>query len=271
MSVILAIDTAWTCTEPSGVALLASQDHGWECLCIAPSYDAFLACATGSPIDWVNGRFHGSKPDVPRLLRAAATIAREDVDLVAVDMPVATVPFSARRAADNAISAAFGGRGCSAHSPSASRPGALGADLTKSFCDAGYPLVAGGDNVRVPRGMIEVYPHPALLSLLRASYRIPYKVQKSTRYWPALGVRERVACLLNEFTAIHQALSVEIGGISVPLPHLDGISALATLKRYEDALDALVCGWVAVQFTAGNAAAYGDATAAVWVPKPKLT
>lgn len=253
------------------MALLASNGHGWACLCVAPSYDAFLACATGSAIDWVNGRFRGSRPDVPRLIRAAAIIAGDDVDLVAVDMPVASVPFSVRRAADNAISTAFGGRGCSAHSPSALRPGTLGAELTRSFCDAGYPLVAGGDEQGASRRMIEVYPHPALLSLLRASYRIPYKVQKSTRYWPALDVRQRIARLLQQFLAIHDALSAEIGGIRMPLPRAEDVPTLATLKRYEDALDALVCGWVATQFAAGHAVAYGDATAAVWVPEPKVT
>ncbi len=268
MTVILAIDAAWTDTEPSGVALLAANGSRWNCLCVAPSYDTFInyACSTG--IDWRYGCFRGSKPDVPELLRAAHTVAGTDVDLVAVDMPIATIPFSARRAADNAISVAFGGRGCSAHSPSAVRPGALGAELTDQFRRAGYELVTSPDNASVARRLIEVYPHPALLALLGASYRIPYKVQKSSRYWPGVDVRERIVRLLSQFANIHAAICTEIDSVSLALPTPAAVQSLSSLKPYEDALDALVCGWVATQFSLGKATAYGDATGAVWVPQP---
>ncbi len=47
------------------------------------------------------------------------------VDLVAIDMPLARTPIVARRASDNAITRAFGGRYCGTHSPSAARPGPL--------------------------------------------------------------------------------------------------------------------------------------------------
>jgi predicted RNase H-like nuclease len=268
MTLILAIDAAWTNTEPSGVALLAANGSRLNCLSVAPSYNAFIDCARGAHIDWDRGNFSGSRPDVPELLRAARTIAGTDVDLVAVDMPVAMVPFSARRAADNAISVAFGARGCSAHSPSALRPGALGAELTAQFRKAGYQLVTSHDNPPATRKFIEVYPHPALLALLRASYRIPYKVQKSSRYWPGVDVRERIVRLLSQFADIHAAVGTEIEGVSLALPTASTVPSLSSLKRYEDALDALVCGWVAAQFAQGNAIPYGDATAAVWVPKP---
>ena len=268
MTLILAIDAAWTNIEPSGVALLAANGSRWNCLSVAPSYNAFIDCARDAHIDWDRGNFRGSRPDVPELLRAVCTIAGTDVDLVAVDMPVATIPFSARRAADNAISIAFGGRGCSAHSPSALRPGALGAELTDQFRKAGYQLVTSLEDSPATRKFIEVYPHPALLALLRASYRIPYKVQKSSRYWPGVDVRKRIVRLLSQFADIHAAVRTEIEGVSLALPTASTVPSLSSLKRYEDALDALVCGWVAAQFAQGNAIPYGDATAAVWVPKP---
>jgi predicted RNase H-like nuclease len=194
MTTILALDAAWTHGEPSGVAVLANQNDRWNCLCVAPSYDAFLSSARGC-VDWTRGRFPGSKPDVPQLLRTAESLAGKPVDLVAIDMPIATVPFSTRRPADDAISTAFGRQGCSAHSPSATRPGPLGAELTNQFLRAGFTLATAGNPLRTPRQLIEVYPHPALLALLRASYRIPYKVQKSTRYWPGTDtVNEPCAC-----------------------------------------------------------------------------
>lgn len=139
--------------------------------------------------------------------------------------------------------------------------------MTNQFCKAGYQLVTSLDNAPVTRKFIEVYPHPALLALLRASYRVPYKVQKSSRYWPGVSVRERINRLLVQFADIHTAVAKEIEGVPLALPSPAAVSSLSSLKRYEDALDALVCGWVAAQFTQGNAIPYGDATAAVWVPK----
>lgn len=111
---------------------------------------------------------------------------------------------------------------------------------------------------------IEIYPHPALLALLRAAYRIPYKVQKSSRYWPGQPPRQRVDLLLHEFVRIDQALRKEIDGIPSIVP--SGVASLSSLKRFEDALDALVCGWIGIQFTRDRARPYGDDTAAVWVP-----
>lgn len=65
---ILAIDAAWTATEPSGIALLAANGLRWSSLCVAPSYTTFIEHARGTPIDWVGGSFRGSPPDIPELL-----------------------------------------------------------------------------------------------------------------------------------------------------------------------------------------------------------
>ncbi len=40
----------------------------------------------------------------------------------------------------------------------------------------------------------------------------------------------------------------------------------APYKGYEDALDALVCAWVALQFFKGTCYAYGDKTSCIWIP-----
>lgn len=87
MTVVLGIDAAWTTTEPSGVALVASDGAEWRCVAVAPSYDAFLRLASGASVDWTHSRCCGSAPDVPALLDTARTLAEAPVDLVAVDMP----------------------------------------------------------------------------------------------------------------------------------------------------------------------------------------
>lgn len=162
MTVILGIDAAWTPHQPSGVALVASDRNAWRALAIAPSYDSFLALGEGQQ-DW-SRQLRGSAPDVAGLLRTARRIARAPVDLVAVDMPLAAVSIVGRRAADDAISREFGSRHCSAHSPNATRPGALGAALSTAFAAAGFSLATVDTKCGALPKLLEVYPHPALLA-----------------------------------------------------------------------------------------------------------
>jgi predicted RNase H-like nuclease len=42
--------------------------------------------------------------------------------------------------------------------------------------------------------------------------------------------------------------------------------SLSELKRYEDALDAVVCCWVGMEYIARSARPYGDGLAAIWCP-----
>lgn len=267
MNVILGIDTAWTLTEPSGVALAVGNANDWRCLCVAPSYDSFIACASGDHINWHADAFSGSAPDVTRLISAARSIAGVDPTLVAVDMPIANTHFSGRRRADQAISEAFGGRGCSTHSPNATRPGPLGTKLTVDLSKAGYPLATCTDSASPSRPRtIEVFPHPALLVLLNRSYRVPYKVGKSSKYWKGTDVSERIAKLLAKFAQIEGALRRVFGETHIDLPAPTDVRSLSYLKRYEDALDAMVCAWVGAEYIARTVDGYGDNTAAIWVP-----
>lgn len=268
MRSVLAIDPAWTADEPSGVALLDEIDHGWRCIALAPSYEQFLALGDGSPVDW-SVRPIASRPVVADLLgRAQLLLGGSPVDLVTIDMPVSTSVISSRRAADNAISRMFGGRGCGTHTPSIIRPGPISDVLCADFAHRGYPLATTTAPRESTPALIEVYPHPALLVLMHASYRVPYKVSKAGRYWPTAPPSERREKLVQTWDAILRALNVIISDADLPLPTPDEARTLQTsvLKRYEDALDALVCGWVGVQYLNGLCTAYGDETAAIWTP-----
>jgi predicted RNase H-like nuclease len=134
---------------------------------------------------------------------------------------------------------------------------------------AGYPLATRTKGSRESRWTIEVYPHPALLTLLGHAYRVPYKVSKSSKYWKGTTVCERISKLLSEFISIKDALGGIFGPTHIDLPIVAAVGSLSTLKRYEDGLDALVCAWVAVEFLEERAVAYGDDMAAIWVPKPR--
>jgi len=238
----------------------------WQCEALAPSYLSFVRLAEGKPVDWQHGRFRDGGVDFAELLRAAEKIGGARPTVVTVDMPIASVPITTRRTADRLISSRFGGQGCSTHSPSRERPGRVGEALTAAFLGAGYSLAHEKTPPGVHSALVEVYPHPALLTLLNADYRIPYKVSKSGKLWPGASPEQRTANLLEAFERILDGLTRHIDNIPLALPKPQAVPTLSHLKRYEDALDALICGWVGMRYLEGRARPYGDETAAIWVP-----
>jgi predicted RNase H-like nuclease len=265
-NLVLGIDAAWTAHQSSGVALVQRQGEFWRCLALAPSYSCFIALADGIPVDW-STRAKGGKPDMAALLAAAERISGARVDLIAFDMPLSTETISSRRQADSDVSRVFGNRGCAVHSPTAQRPGAIADGIRQQLQEHGYRLQVAGAQP-APCGLIEVYPHVALLALLESQYRVPYKVSRSLQYWRAehLSVEKRVARLLSKFRRIRDGLARHIDAIDLPLPQPSEVKALSALKPLEDCLDALVCTWVGIEHLQGRTQGLGDTTAAIWCP-----
>lgn len=262
---ILGIDAAWTRGNPSGVALIGREGTGWRCLALAPSYAAFHALAQGEAVDWAD-RPRGEAPDAAALLTTCRALGAETVSAVAVDMPLALGEITGYREADRALSRALGARGCSVHSPTPDRPGAISHTLRDGFHAAGFQLATGATRRGTPGALLEVYPHAALLELLGLERRLEYKTSRARRFWPELSGPQRLPRLLDAFGRILRGLRRHISGIELPLPTPDEVRSTAALKPYEDALDALVCAWVGAKFLEGRAAAYGDEEAAIWVP-----
>ena len=263
---ILGIDAAWTAHQPSGIALVQNTVSGWSCLAIAPSYEAFIAQASGQGWD-PEQKATGSRPDPAALLQESKQLAGAELSCVSVDMPLATTPITRRRAADTAISSRFGPKGCAVHSPSAERPGAIADQLRADFAALGYPLQTNGNKQAAP-ALIECYPHVALLALLKRDYRVPYKMSRSGQYWKAekLTRSERIERLLEQFRAIKAGLDLHISGIPEFIPEPSEVSTLASLKPVEDMLDGLICAWIGIEHLEGRTVGLGDDTAAIWVP-----
>jgi predicted RNase H-like nuclease len=262
---VLGLDAAWTENHPSGVSLVSKSTGRWKCVAVAPSYQAFFDVAEGRAVDWYEHPT-GSAPNPSKLLDAAANLLDgQRVSLVAVDMPLSSRRITGRRGADIAVSREFGKYGCAVHTPNAKRPGSIGEALTRGFEAEGYRLATKERQPHEPRTLLEVYPHPALLRLLQLDYRLPYKVSKTSRYWPSQSIENRVRSLIKEFRRILAALSGQISGIDLTIP--DTTTGLSRLKPYEDALDSLVCAWVGIRYLRNKAVPYGDEEAAIWVPE----
>lgn len=261
MVAVLGIDAAWTKKEPSGVALVRKNGERWRCLRAAPSYASFC-----EGFLW-EGAIAGGNIDVSAVLSTCGSLLRGDrLSVVAVDMPLATKPITARRVADNLVSKRYGARKCSVHSPTLERPGHTGEALHQGFTNAGFSLKVS--NPPQEPALIEVYPHVALLKMMGAVERIPYKASKSGTYWGrGLSAQYRKQRLLAQWAAILGRLQQEIDGIDLPLPKAPDQLTFKQLKRYEDAIDALVCAWMGIQYLEGKSLPLGDNTAAIWVPE----
>lgn len=181
-------------------------------------------------------------------------------------MPLSLQKITGRRTADSQVSKAYGGKGCAVHSPNGQRPGRL-ADEYRIVChQLGFPLAPANTHVGSQPSLIEVYPHTALLKLLKLDYRFPYKISRRNRYWKNESTHERKVNLVKSFNTILAGLTQVIDGISLEIPELGDVKSFASLKRYEDALDALVCAWVGRAYLEGNCVSYGDEQAAIWSP-----
>src|SRR6201999_3788264 len=103
-------------------------------------------------------------------------------------------------------------------------------------------------------------------ALLGLTYRFPYKAANAGKYWPGVPPKERRERLLANYRQLLVSLQGWIGGIDLQLPEPSERVTPARLKRYEDALDALVCCWVGMRYLDGAAHPFGDETAAIWCP-----
>lgn len=246
---VLGIDAAWTAGRPSGIALVL-REHAMAWLVhVAPSAAAFCGAPPGAASCWreVAGR--------------AAALAGRRPDVVAVDMPLARGPITGRRAADDALARAFARHGLGVHSPTPSRPGPVAESLRQAFEAMGYALATADVAPGTLPALVEVYPHTALLALLGAERRVPYKLARTRRYWPEAGPEERRARLREAWARILDALEGEIRGVRQRLDPNTG-----PMKAFEDMLDAVICAWVGLRWAEGAALAFGDAEAAIWVP-----
>lgn len=244
---------------------MADHSSRWHLIAAEPSYQHFIALCSPSILS--QKRPTGSPPDVAALLAAAAVLCGQAIDLVAVDMPLARSAILGRRFSDNEVSRAYGSRKCGTYTPSVLRPGPLSDALTADFAKAGYPLCT---ETIAPPGLIEVYPHPALVELTGAAERLPYKASKVGTYWPSVGRAERRTRLYQQWREIVIALEGEIGGVTVALPELALDASIVDVKAYEDMLDAIICAWVGVCALEGRAVPYGNDDAAIWIPRPRV-
>jgi predicted RNase H-like nuclease len=260
---VLGIDAAWTSTQPTDVAAAVETEAGWRLVGVAASYEQFLTLANGLPA--IAERPCGSVPEAGMLIEAGRRICGRSIDLVAIDMPMARHPIIGRRPSDQTVSKAYGAKGAATHSPSASRPGEISDALRLAFEDEGYPLRTLDAESAPAKALVEVYPHPALIEILKAPRRLEYKAAKAAKY-SALPLAVRHNKLREVWRVIVDALGRRIEGVHAALRPPDANERGWRLKAYEDKLDAVICAHVAIACLEGKVRGCGDADSAIWIP-----
>jgi len=273
-SALLGIDAAWTDSNPSGMALIRPGMHRPRLARSARSYGEACELAEGSWPDWL-----APTPVAADALSDALT-AWGPVRLAAVDMPLGRSPITGRRLADNALSSAYGARKAAVHSPSTERPGVVGLAVHGALEQAGLSLLtiaANAEPVTISPGrwFFETYPHAAIIELLRISRRLPYKVSRRAKTWSYAPAETRWRWVAVQLDVLRAGLDGVVEGVASAVPSAQELLAAAgrrrgpILKGVEDALDAVVCAWVAHETLSGRSRAYGDDDAAIVVPLPR--
>jgi len=257
VGLVLGIDAAWTLTGTSGVALMHCTPSERRVIAVAPSFSDFINLAQDRP----------TSIDVPSLIHAAEMLGSSQINVVAIDMPMSLLQITGRRVADQEVSRAFGAAGGSTHSPNPSRPGWYGQQLTEGFINAGFPLRTRNNPPKANSpSLIEVFPLVALIRLMNLTKRPPYKVTKTTKYWPNFSLDARIALLLNTWDSIFAALGGKVSQLNLKVPARGAVHSLASLKPLEDMLDAIISAWVGACFLNQAVQSFGDNHAAIWIP-----
>ena len=266
MPYILGVDAAWTSHNPSGVSLVHhTPGKPLRVTKLARSYDEFLERDTP---DWD----HAPQPSPPLLTPVLQHCYSRgfDVQVVALDIPLAPQPVRGYREADRALSRAYSRRGAPVHSPTPARPGAVSDTLYQQLVALGFQWAGAQAEVDGP-SFIEVYPHAAIIELFGYAYRLPYKVQRRAQYWKEASPEVRYRKSIEKLMELrHHLDGYLVYAPGVFLPPLDSARhyTLTFLKGYEDVLDSLVSALVGYTYWAGKATAYGNDEGAIWVPDP---
>jgi predicted RNase H-like nuclease len=257
MTAVLGIDAAWTKHNPSGFALIEKVGAHWRLRAAASNIEGFARDCGMEPANEAGLDF--------AIACAERALGGRLPELIAVDMPLSRNPIVGRRASDIGVSRRFGAAKCATHSPSAARPGKVSDQLHEDCKRRGYRLKTAA-SPQSPLTLAEIYPHPALLRLMAAKERVPYKVAKTTRYWPDASSEERLLRVRGELQKIARRLDEVIAGV-LPLVDVEAPQTFSALKAAEDMIDAIVSAWIGTTILENAAEAFGDEDSAIWVPR----
>ena len=197
---------------------------------------------SGVAIGRLEGRVLHVESASAELLRPEHLVRRlERVDGlagVAIDAPLILRNLIGRRGCESELTRMYGNRGAGTHSTNLLRyPFAASVRLSRLLAERGFQHRAG------PKWQIEVYPHPALIEIFGLDRRLSYKKGGVLAKATGQALLAQLIGRLAESEVLKLAFDAPTGVELEP----DCVKQLrgADLKRNEDALDALVCLYIA--------------------------
>lgn len=182
---------------------------------------------------------------------------------IAIDAPLVVKNITGQRDCEKRLSKEYGGRGASCHTTNLTLyPNPDSTSLSKKLIDYDFKHLNCKGKFQV-----ECYPHPALIEIFSLGYRLKYK--RGT-------VIERKAgqCTLSDYIILLEqspVLKLTLSKESMVLLKHDHINSLCgtALKQNEDALDSIICAYIAGLFLIGcHSMVFGSVTDGyIYIPK----
>ena len=217
----IGIDLAWSPRNPSGGAVLSEDGH---------------VLATASTL--------GGDSEVLAFVTGA--LPQHSSGFVAIDAPLTVPNETGSRPCDRQVASVYGRYHAApypANRKNLNRYGGLRAETIRRRLQAlGFRSDHAIRRQADTRQVIEVFPHPATVSLFQLSCTFKYKARSARTYelrWHELGrLRDHLASLCEAAPPLH--LPPQLA--SLPIEGLRG----RQMKEVEDLLDAIVCAYSAL-------------------------
>ncbi|MEQ1785048.1 MAG: DUF429 domain-containing protein [Hyphomonadaceae bacterium] len=170
---------------------------------------------------------------------------RTESSVVAIDAPLIIENVSGQRPCETLVSKRFGSAHAGAHTSNLRLyPNAGGVALARRLESLGFRHCASPDTAWSTSGhwFFEVYPHPAQVVLFQRERIIKYKKGPvAARKSGLMELRQEIRSRMLGSGHSLQSNPALLEFLSQELASLRGVM----LKRYEDALDAIVCSFLA--------------------------
>ncbi len=184
---------------------------------------------------------------------------------VAIDAPLIIVNETGQRECEREIGKVYGSRKASCHTSNLTLyPNANSVSLSNRLIDLGFQHL-GED-----QWQIECYPHPAIIEMFGLNERLKYKKGKvQEKREGQIGLAALIRQLENSNVV---ALSINDSIVYTDETHIRTLSG-QSLKSNEDALDAIICLYIAAMYELGiKGTTFGDNKSGhVWIPQTKCS
>ncbi|TWD73076.1 putative RNase H-like nuclease [Kribbella amoyensis] len=166
---------------------------------------------------------------------------------VAFDAPLIVVNPTGHRLCERLVSRYFGRYGASCHAANTANPSfSEGSRALRLATALGLSTDPGS-----PRHAAEVYPHPALVTLFELPRVLQYKAKPGRDFAQLRGEMLRLVTYLESLAAADPPLVLKSSPQWERIRDgLESAARKADLKRLEDAIDGVVCAYIAAYATA---------------------